>query len=74
MRHIKTRSGSKEHIAHPDVDHWTYCGETVYGAAEVKTPQTAARVVDDLCARCRDAMDADARRMLFEMADEAVSA
>lgn len=65
MRHHKSDTGTEHIIA---TETRTECGMTVYGSATVDTPATAARVADNLCERCREAMDDE--MTLYEMADE----
>jgi len=65
MRHKESTAGT-EHIKVTETR--TVCGETVYGGAEIDTPETAARVADNLCERCRQNMDGEIK--LLEMADE----
>jgi len=67
MRHTQTRHGDKEHIM-VDGENITECGEVVYGSAEIDTAHIAAKVADNLCERCRDAMRDE--MTLYEMADE----
>lgn len=66
MRHHKSETGT-EHIMADSTR--TECGRTAYGSAEIDSAKTAARVADNLCENCREAMNNDIA--LYEKADEA---
>ena len=72
MRHSQNRNTGTEHIIAREGlagTEYTYCGETVYGSSEIDAPNTAARVEENLCERCRRLMDDS--MTLYELADEA---
>ena len=77
MKHKANRGTGTEHIIAGEHDlggAWTYCGQAVYGTAEVKSPEVAAMVSDNLCGTCRKAMPGDEEMTLYELADEAAHA
>lgn len=74
MKHKTNRDTGTEHIIAGEGDlggAWTHCGQTVYGGAEIKSPEIAEFVADNLCGTCRKAMPDDEEMTLYEMADEA---
>ena len=74
MKHKTNRDTGTDHIVAGESEiggAWSYCGESFYGGAEIKSPEVAAMVADNLCGNCRRNMPDDEELSLYELADEA---